>query len=180
MRLMAKAEKYRSEFGARLHRARVAAGLSQTVLAKKVGMAQSTLVEAETIAQGSAKTPQLAVATGVDPHWLATGHGEMHPQPHQHRVSDETAAYRPSTDAAAAPTPISPAPSARQLVLQLGTRLAGLDHLSRLAIAPLLQRLAAHPEEREQIAAHVERAIASGNEPQAGFMSSLESRPQAK
>jgi hypothetical protein len=40
-------------------------------------MSQSNLSELETVAQGSAMTPQLAAACNVSAHWLATGDGEM-------------------------------------------------------------------------------------------------------
>jgi len=127
---MNKPPKYRSEFGMRLHASRRRAGLSQAALAAKVGMSQSTLAEAETIAQGSAKTSQLALATGVDPHWLATGQGEMDGGPANYVVRESHATY--GSRAAAAPVPIEPTLSARQLVLQLGNRLEPLDYLSRL------------------------------------------------
>lgn len=162
---MPKPEKYRSAFGARLYAARRHAGLSQAVLAGKVGMSQSTLAEAETTAQGSAKTAQLAHATGVDSHWLATGQGQMNPESALHQVAEVHASYFANNDAAQAPTPISQPLSSRQIVLQLGDCLAKLDHLARLAVAPLLQRLAEYPEEREQIAIHFERTVSPGNEP---------------
>jgi DNA-binding XRE family transcriptional regulator len=69
--------KTRSDYGARLLLARQHAGLTQTQLAKAVGMGQSALGEAEMTGQGSAYTPQLAKQCGVDAGWLATGEGEM-------------------------------------------------------------------------------------------------------
>lgn len=46
-------------------------------LAKKVGLSQSTIAEAEYTAEGSLKTLQIAAVTGVSPRWLATGAGQM-------------------------------------------------------------------------------------------------------
>lgn len=66
-----------TDFGKRLVQARLHAGLTQGELAKLAGMAQSTLASAENRGFGSRKTPQLAAACGVNPHWLATGDGEM-------------------------------------------------------------------------------------------------------
>ncbi|MGI4776921.1 MAG: helix-turn-helix domain-containing protein [Janthinobacterium lividum] len=70
-------EKTRSEYGARVVAARKHANLTQVQLAKRLGISQSTLAESETTAQGSSYTPQVAVACGVSPVWLATGKGSM-------------------------------------------------------------------------------------------------------
>lgn len=66
----------RTGFGQRLFDARTKAGLTQTQLAEKVHMAQSTLAELERHGQGSSKTLQIAAACGVSPEWLATGSDE--------------------------------------------------------------------------------------------------------
>jgi SOS-response transcriptional repressor LexA len=66
-----------TDFGKRLKAARAHAQLSQEQLAKRIGMAQSTLAAAESTGHGSRKTPQLAAACGVNAHWLATGEGGM-------------------------------------------------------------------------------------------------------
>lgn len=66
----------RTEFGQRLFTARTKAGLTQTQLADRVEMAQSTLAELERSGQGSSKTLQIAAACGVSPEWLATGSEE--------------------------------------------------------------------------------------------------------
>jgi phage repressor protein C with HTH and peptisase S24 domain len=66
-------ERERTEFGRRLFEARTEAKLSQPALAGMVGMAQSTLAEAEYTAQGSSFTAQIAQATGVRAEWLASG-----------------------------------------------------------------------------------------------------------
>ena len=65
----------RTEFGSRLVQARKSAKLTQEQLCAQIGIAQSTLSEAETIAIGSKHTPLLADALGVSPIWLATGQG---------------------------------------------------------------------------------------------------------
>lgn len=75
---MPRREPNRTAFGQRLHEARVAMRLSQPELARAVGMAQSTLAEAERIGQGSSKTAQLAAALGVRAEWLADGTGSRH------------------------------------------------------------------------------------------------------
>lgn len=69
--------KTRSEYGARLQRARKHAKLTQKQLAALARMSQSNLSELETVGHGSAMTTQLAAVCGVDAHWLATGEGEM-------------------------------------------------------------------------------------------------------
>jgi len=66
-----------TEYGKRLKLARKHAGLTQKELAPMSGMSQSNLSELETISHRSGYTTQLAQACGVDPHWLATGDGEM-------------------------------------------------------------------------------------------------------
>lgn len=66
---------HRTDFGERLMEARKAAKLTQSQLAKKVGMSQSALAEAEKTGQGSQYLAQLAQAMGVNPVWLATGKG---------------------------------------------------------------------------------------------------------
>lgn len=66
-----------TDFGKRLVQARAHAGLSQEELARRVGMAQSTLATAESRGFGSRKTAQIAVECGVNAHWLATGEGDM-------------------------------------------------------------------------------------------------------
>lgn len=72
-------ERERTDFGQRLFEARTGAKLSQPALAAKVGMAQSTLAEAESARHGSSFTAQLAAATGVRAEWLASGVGPKFP-----------------------------------------------------------------------------------------------------
>lgn len=164
-------EPNRTPFGARLAAARKHAGLSQGALAKAVGMAQSTLAEAERIANGSAKTTLIAAKTGVDAHWLATGQGSM--LPHVRHLADSEATYQlERAKPANAPTPLNPTQGIYQVIQSLGALLAEQDHLSRLSIAPLLQRLAEHPEETEDIARQVQRSLTNGgNEPPASSTS---------
>lgn len=66
-----------TDFGKRLRAAREHAGLTQTELASKIPMAQSTLAAAETSGDGSRVIAQLAHHCGVNAYWLATGEGEM-------------------------------------------------------------------------------------------------------
>jgi transcriptional regulator with XRE-family HTH domain len=73
-------ERQRTAFGQRVRDARLLAGLTQHELAQRVGISQSTLGEAETSAQGSAYTPQIARACNVSAEWLATGEGEPRPE----------------------------------------------------------------------------------------------------
>lgn len=160
---MSKRPRERTEFGARLIRAREHAGLSQAALASKVGMAQSTLAEAEYTANGSAKTAQIALATGVDAGWLATGKGDFllpaadaaSPLRTGEELPHWTAGQATST------ATLYPAPNAYSLVTALGQLLGSHDHLSRLSIAPLLQRLAEHPEEAENIARQVQKVLST-------------------
>jgi transcriptional regulator with XRE-family HTH domain len=167
---MARPKKPRTEFGERLFAARTYAKLSQTALARAVGMSQSTLAEAESTAQGSSKTAQIAAVTGVSAQWLADGHGPM-----VIAVTEAVAPYNVAPTPqpkASAPTPIGPSP-VQQLIIELGELLAQHDHLARLSVAPLLQRLAEFPEERSAIALHVQRTLqgALGNEPAPGSTS---------
>jgi len=66
-----------TEYGNRLRQARKHAGLNQTQLAKKTGLAQSTISSAERLGNGSTDNAVYAKACGVSAHWLETGDGEM-------------------------------------------------------------------------------------------------------
>lgn len=66
-----------TDFGKRLKQARKAKKITQAKLAALVGMAQSTLAQAESTGFGSTWTPLWADALGVNALWLATGEGEM-------------------------------------------------------------------------------------------------------
>lgn len=127
-------EKARSEYGSRLVQARKHAGLTQTALAKAVGMSQSAYAGAETTGQGSTYTSQLAAACGVRPEWLATGAGPM--------VGEtETHTTRPEPDALSA------------ALRTLADTLRTADKETRLAVAPLLSMLATEPDRAENIIA---------------------------
>lgn len=71
-------EESRTPFGQRLFDARQAAGLTQQQAAKKVGMAQSSLAEAEISGKRSGYVSQLAELYRVPANWLATGKGDFH------------------------------------------------------------------------------------------------------
>jgi transcriptional regulator with XRE-family HTH domain len=65
-------------FGERLKQARKAKALSQSALAKKAGISQSIISDAEKGKYLSSKaSPQIADALGVSAIWLATGKGPM-------------------------------------------------------------------------------------------------------
>lgn len=67
-------------YGTRLKTARKHAGLSQASLADKVKVSQANISKLELgVASGSEFTVQIAEACGVNPHWLATGEGQMQP-----------------------------------------------------------------------------------------------------
>ena len=101
----------RTEFGSRLVQARKMAKLTQEQLCALVGIAQSTLSEAETIAIGSKHTAMLAEALGVSPLWLAAGQG---PQKHE----KQTDIFRGDiSDLFAEATEDEPSPLARELSL---------------------------------------------------------------
>jgi len=65
-------ERDRTEFGRRMRLARERAGLTQEQAAAQAGVAQSTVVDAETKNLSSRKVTQFAVLYRVDPDWLAT------------------------------------------------------------------------------------------------------------
>lgn len=160
----------RTPFGERLLAARKYSKLSQEELAKRVGLSQSALAESEKTGQGSTKILQIAAATGVDPKWLATGQGHM-----VSHVQEEFPPYPAGRGLLASPPPLPlhSTPTARILVTQLGEILERHGQLARLSVAPLLQRLAEHPEEREAIADHVSRVLTTqGNPPAPGSSSS--------
>jgi phage repressor protein C with HTH and peptisase S24 domain len=65
-------------YGERLKKARQNAKLSQAALAEKVKISQANISKLEiSNASGSEFTAQIARACDVNPHWLATGDGEM-------------------------------------------------------------------------------------------------------
>lgn len=126
------AAKMATEFGKRLLKARLHAGLTQVDLAKKAGMAQSTITAAETTGAGSRKTPQLAAICGVSAHWLATGEGDM----------SAGQLYDPETgtDAALAAS-IQPAATLGAIATQLAASLAGLHQSRRKIVGNIIADL---------------------------------------
>lgn len=150
----------RTDFGERLRAARRHAKMSQTQLGDAVGLAQSTIAEAEKTHHGSSKTAQIAAATGVSATWLATGEGDMLDT--QSRTREQAPKYADPQPATA--LTIQPQPSIYSVIVALGRLLEEQDHLSRIAAAPLLQRLAEHPGETDEIARQVQRILtAQGN-----------------
>ena len=67
----------RSEYGARLVRARAHAGVTQEDVVAGAGIPQSTLGGAEKTGKGSTYTVRIAAYCGVSPMWLETGKGNM-------------------------------------------------------------------------------------------------------
>jgi SOS-response transcriptional repressor LexA len=66
-----------TDFGKRLKTARKHAGISQTDLAKAIGISQSSVGHLETIGHGSSHVHQIALTCGVSTQWLSTGDGVM-------------------------------------------------------------------------------------------------------
>lgn len=69
-------DRERTDFGRRLKDARLAAGMTQAYVCKRLGFSQGTLAELESTSLSSALTPQLANLYGVSALWLASGEGE--------------------------------------------------------------------------------------------------------
>lgn len=67
----------RTPFGSRMLIARKRAGLTQIQVQKALGVSQSTLSGLETEAHSSGKVVEYAMLYRVNPHWLATGEGDM-------------------------------------------------------------------------------------------------------
>ena len=177
---MVKRERERTPFGARLFAARTHAGLSQAELGKAVGLSQGTIGEAEYTANGSGKTTKIAAVTGVSAAWLASDEGAMIvvdtfvPHKISENLPDGWAKAHDVQDA----TPIQPRPNIYQAITTLGGLLKDHSHLSRLSVAPLLQRLAEHPEETDEIARQIQRNLSAlGNT--AGPESSSSPREEA-
>ena len=127
----------RSDFGARLFKARKALGLTQVAIAKKVGMSQPAYQEAETVGNGSTKTAQLAKALGVNPHWLATGKGAMH------------------SEAANAEAPLPPSNEIDLALETLARAITPTSKMRRLSLVPMVSLLVMEPEQVHEIAAQV-------------------------
>jgi transcriptional regulator with XRE-family HTH domain len=118
-------QKARTEYGARLYASRKHAKLTQTAIAKAVGMSQSAYAEAESTGLSSTFTAQLAAACGVNPNWLATGEGTM--------LANREAA-RPEADQVAHALEV------------LTKTLLRADEDVRLSLEPLLASMAKEPE----------------------------------
>lgn len=66
-----------TDFGKRLRSARKLAGLTQTKLADKAGIKQSSVADLESKGYGSSRTATLASVCGVSALWLESGEGLM-------------------------------------------------------------------------------------------------------
>lgn len=125
-----------TEFGKRLKAARKHAKLTQKELAPLTGMSQSNLSDLENTAHGSSFTVQIAEACDVNPHWLATGEGEMLDQPTALGYSGVPRVEHPK----------APSFSMADLVDLLSGMLVGMDEDSRKRTRDALQTLAAAPD----------------------------------
>lgn len=133
--------KTRSEYGARLLAARKHKGMTQTELAKKVGMSQSAYGQAETSGSGSSFTSQLAEVCGVRAQWLATGIGSMF----EKEDGDEESEFERI-----------------QFSLDvLSEALQRTDKNTRLAIEPLLSSMANEPADAKNKSALILRLLVS-------------------
>lgn len=100
-------EESRTPLGQRLFAAREAAGMTQQQAAKKVGMAQSTLAEAEISGKRSGYITQLAELYRVPAGWLATGKGDFQlPHPHKPAASQQDTEPPASQQTTEAETPL--------------------------------------------------------------------------
>lgn len=124
-----------TDFGKRLAQARHHAHLTQEQLAKRAGLAQSTLAAAESVGHGSRRTAQLAAACGVNPHWLATGEGAMLETGPRMSMAEPAPAYAIDRPAA--------------LVAQLGHMLQSHSAQRRSTLGGILARFAEAPENAE-------------------------------
>lgn len=82
-----------STFGERLKQARKDKGLSQSALAKLVGVKQPTIAELENEGKGSSKASLLARALGVSALWLSEGKGDKEERQAIRQVSEHIAHY---------------------------------------------------------------------------------------
>lgn len=71
------ATRERTEFGARLVKARDLRQINQKQAAHALGISQSTLSELELVGYGSSHVVAMAKLYGVSPYWLALGEGDM-------------------------------------------------------------------------------------------------------
>lgn len=91
---------------------------------------------------------------------------QLVPSRHISSDVDRRSTYGVPTTSSAAPTPIRPAPTLRETILQLGKTLEHYDESARRATASLLADLALHPENAALIANRITALLgAPGNEP---------------
>lgn len=76
-KLLPMATRGRTAFGLRMYEARKRAKMTQEKAAEVVGIAQSTLSELETVANGSTYTVKLAAVYGCSAAWLSDGIGSI-------------------------------------------------------------------------------------------------------
>lgn len=86
----------KTDFGRRLEEARTEAELTVEELARRVGMAQSTLTHAENKGAGTSKVASLARECRVNAYWLETGKGDKYPAAQDQAPSGDTGTAMPS------------------------------------------------------------------------------------
>ena len=149
-----------TDYGKRLKLARKHARLTQKQLAPLAGMSQSNLSELETISHRSGYTSQLALACGVDPHWLATGDGEM--------LTTQTTQPATATELKVRQQDIPVPGSTRQVVQSMGALIDQMTPEQWQDIGALLSVWG-----RQGAPAHITEALIAALDDQAGSQSGL-------
>lgn len=138
-------ERERTAFGQRMREARRRADLTQVQVCKYLRIAQSTLSGLEDSALSSGRTVEFAKLYGCDATWLATGEGSPA------RAGEDLPEATPRH-----PVDIN---EAFQLVADFLTH---TNDMTRDAIAPLLAKLAASPDNAPRIVLMINALIAAG------------------
>jgi transcriptional regulator with XRE-family HTH domain len=73
------AAEFQAAYGGRVREARTAAGITQTVLAQRLGLTRASVANIEAGRQGASAFSVIVTAgiLGCDPHWLLTGQALM-------------------------------------------------------------------------------------------------------
>lgn len=146
---------------ARVKSARTERGLSQVELAEAAGVSPGNIGNLEA---GTRTNPRellaIAAALHVLPEWLKSGNGTRHVRPIEGRLDDQ--GFRPDiAQREGTVSPVAPAPTRISAATVLLARSLGESSPTiRSAAAPLLARLATHPEDAVEIGATLERLFA--------------------
>ena len=131
-------------------------GLTQAGLARSCGISRASVnawVRGPTDSIDGKYLTTAAAYLGVNPHWLATGNGEM------------LATNTPPAQAANVETLTgSEQGTLSQALATLAHQLQNADDLSREQAGVLLKRLASEPERAQEIAARLASTLSSGHE----------------